>query len=55
MAIAISKTPRLKSRESEKFQKLANENRNKCAPKKEVTQAIKTFMSVMSGMSIVKK
>ena len=47
MAIAISKTPKLKSGDSEKFRKLAYENENKYASKKEVSQAVKTFISVV--------
>lgn len=44
--MAISKTPTLKGKEADKFQKLANTNKTKCASKKEVTHAVKTFVSV---------
>ncbi len=47
MAIVISKTPTLKGKEAEKFQKRANANKNKCAPKKDVERAVNTFISVI--------
>ena len=47
MAIAISKTPTLRGKEADKFQKRANANNQKCASKKEVSEAINTFVSVL--------
>ncbi|WP_406607938.1 hypothetical protein [Candidatus Infernicultor aquiphilus] len=55
MATAISKTPTLKGKEAENFQKLANANKNKCASKKEVECAIKTFISVLRKQEIISK
>jgi len=51
MAIAISKTPVLKSKEAAKFQKLAHQNRDKLASKKEVNLAAKTFIAVAKKKS----
>ena len=49
MAIVISKTPTLKGKEAQKFQKIASANRKRTASKRELRTAVSAFVSVIEN------
>lgn len=47
MSLKISATPILYGKEAERFQKQAEENENKYAPKEEVENVVRIFLSII--------
>jgi len=49
MALPISGTPTLRGKDAERFRRMERRNRKRCAPRKEVEEAVKIFCSVIKN------